>query len=79
LGKKEPTKIYEHGATWIFRINKLKGKFIDPDHVLFTLAGPVTDANCIAAYHDIKNELEETGVRTAGYDDKDEIVKFALN
>ncbi len=79
LGKKEPTKIYEHGAAWIFRINKLKGKFIDPDRVLFTLAGPVTDANCIAAYHDIKNELEETGIRTAAYDDKDEIVKFALN
>ena len=79
LGQKESTKIYEHGAAWIYRINKLKDRFIDPDHVLFTLSGPDKDANRLVAYHDIERELQAIGVRTLACDDKDEITRFALN
>lgn len=81
LGHNEPTKIYEHGAAWIYRINKLKNKFFDPQQVLFTLAGPEAeqDKNRLDAYLDIQNELQRTGIRIADYDNKDEISQFALN
>ena len=79
LGHKEPTRIYEHGAAWIYRINKLKGRFIEPDLVLFTLAGPEKDENRRAAFHDIEKELQATGVRTVDCDNKNVITEFALN
>jgi len=79
LGYPEPTKIYEHGAAWIFRINKLKEKYIEPENVLFTLAGPAQDGNRIAAYQDVKEELQATGVRTLNSDNKDKIIEFALH
>lgn len=79
LAHKEPTKIYEHGAAWIYRINKLKGEFLDPRHVLFTLAGPEKDENRLEAYHDIEKELQDTGVETVAFDNPDEITQFVLN
>ncbi|MFQ5644109.1 MAG: DUF3037 domain-containing protein [Thiogranum sp.] len=79
LAHKEPTKIYDHSAAWVYRINKLKDRFIEVDRVLFTLAGPVTDGNRLAAYHDIEKELQAIGVRTVGCDNRDAITDFALN
>ena len=79
LGQKESTKIYEHGAAWIFRINKLKKKYIDPQHVLFTLSGPDQDGNRYSAYKDIEKELQATGVQTLTTDNKDKIIEFVLN
>lgn len=79
LGHDEPTKIYDHGAAWINRINRLKGKFLEPERVLFTLAGPNGGGDRLDAYHDIEKELKAIGVRTTNCDDGDEIVQFALN
>ena len=79
LGHEEPTKIYDHGAAWIHRINRLKGKFLEPDRVLFTLAGPDNDGSRLDAYHEIENELKATGVRVTDSDNRDEITHFALN
>ncbi len=79
LGHNEPTKIYDHGAAWINRINRLKGKILKPDRVLFTLAGPDNDGNRLDAYHDIEKELKATGVRITDSDNRDEITQFALN
>ena len=79
LGHDEPTKIYDHGAAWINRINRLKGKFLEPERVLFTLAGPNGDGNRLDAYHDIEKELKAIGVRTTTCNDGDEITQFALS
>ncbi len=79
LAHDEPTKIYEHGAAWIYRINKLKGKFLDPGQVLFALAGPKKDGNRLEAYHNIEKELQDTGVETVVFDNRDEITRFVLN
>lgn len=79
LGHTEPTKIYDHGAAWIHRINRLKGKYLEPNRVLFTLAGPDNDGRRLDAYHDIEKELKATGVRITESDNSDEITRFALN
>ncbi|MDF1645145.1 MAG: DUF3037 domain-containing protein [Pseudomonadales bacterium] len=79
LGHDEPTKIYDHGAAWINRINRLKGKFLEPERVLFTLAGPNGDGNRLDAYHDIEKELKATGVKITSCDNRDKITQFALN
>ena len=79
LDHDEPTKIYDHGASWIYRINKLKGKFIDPNRVLFTLSGPHENQNRLKAYGDVRQELEEAGVQVVPADDKDKIINFALH
>lgn len=79
LGHDEPTKIYDHGAAWINRINRLKGKFLEPKRVLFTLAGPDSNDDRLDAYHDIEVELKATGVRITNCDNKGEITQFALS
>jgi len=79
LDHDEPTKIYDHGASWIYRINKLKGKFIDPNRVLFTLSGPQENQNRLKAYSDVRQALEEAGVQVVPADDKDKIINFALH
>ncbi|HHL72549.1 MAG TPA: DUF3037 domain-containing protein [Bacteroidetes bacterium] len=79
LAHPEPTRIYEHGDAWIRRINRLKGKYLEPDRVLFTLAGPDEDGNRLKAYSDIEQELQTIGVKTVPYANQDEIERFALN
>ena len=79
LAHAEPTRIYEHGDAWIQRINRLKGRFLNPARVLFTLAGPDKDDNRLKAYQDIEEALQKTGVRTVPCVNEDEIKRFALN
>ena len=79
LGHDEPTKIYDHGAAWINRINRLKGKFLEPERVLFTLAGPNGDGDRLDAYHDIEKELKATGIKITSCDNRGEITQFALS
>jgi len=79
LAHSEPTRIYEHGDAWIRRINRLKGKYLEPDRVLFTLAGPDKDENRLKAYSDIEQELQTIGVKTVPYVNQHEIEQFALN
>lgn len=79
LAHAEPTRIYEHGDAWIRRINRLKDKYLEPDRVLFTLAGPDKDENRLRAYSDIEQELQTIGVKTVSYVNQDEIERFALN
>ncbi len=79
LGHEDSTKIYAHGASWIYRINKLKERYLNPENVLFTLSGPEDDGNRWDAYHEIEKELIETGVQVIPYDKKKKIIDFALN
>ena len=79
LAHQEPMRICEYGAAWIYRINRLKGRYLDPDRVLFTLAGPDKDENRLLAYHEIEEVLRDAGVKTVAFDYQDEITRFALN
>ncbi|VAW81977.1 hypothetical protein MNBD_GAMMA13-2161 [hydrothermal vent metagenome] len=79
LAQMEPTKIYEHGAAWIYRVNRLKDEYLDAGRVLFALAGPEEDGARLKAYQEIEEELRATGVKTVACDDQDEITRFALN
>jgi len=79
LGHDDSTKIYDHGASWVIRINKLKNKYINPKNVLFTLSGPDEHSNRLQAYHEIEKELIDTGVRVTTVDKEDDIIDFVLN
>jgi hypothetical protein len=79
LAHEEPTRIDEHGAAWISRINRIKGRYLDPERVLFTLAGPDEGGNRLVAYLEIEKELREAGAKTVPCDNQDDIVRFALN
>ena len=53
LAHEDSTKIYEHGASWIFRINKLRDRYLDLNNVLFTISGPNDNGNRSEAYREI--------------------------
>lgn len=77
LAQPESTRIYNHGDAWIRRIKRLKGKYIDPQKLLFTLEGPEEEGERRDAYLDIKRELEQIGAQTAQHRDEKAIEKFA--
>jgi len=79
LGQDDSTKIYDHGASWIARVNKLKGKYLDPENVLFTLSGPDDNGNRLEAYNEIEKELLDIGVQVVTFDNKEDIIDFAVN
>jgi len=77
LAHEDSTKIYDHGASWVFRINKLKDKYLNLNDVLFTLSGPTDDENRIKAYQEIEKELMATGVHVTPCNNETEIINFA--
>jgi len=79
LAHDEPTRIYEHGDAWIRRIDRLKGRFLDPEKVLFTLGAPEEGASRLDAFRDIERELQGTGALTVPCSDQVAIERFALN
>lgn len=79
LDHDDSTKIYDHGASWLFRINKLKDKYLEPENVLFTLSGPKENSNRLEAYLEIEKGLIETGVQVTTFDKEKDIINFALN
>lgn len=79
LAYDDPTRIRNHGAQWIYTIQKLKGKFITPENILFTLSKPKFETKCLDAYHEIENGLQDLGVNMTATDKESDIVDFALN
>jgi hypothetical protein len=77
----DSTKIYNHGASWITKINKLNTQnLLESSNILFALSGPKSKGNRREAYKEIKRNLEKTGVNIISYkDDKDKILKFAMH
>ncbi|GAA0422190.1 DUF3037 domain-containing protein [Cocleimonas flava] len=82
LAHDDSTKIFNHGAAWIYKINKLKEKrLLVANNVLFAISSPQRDTeNRFGAYEEIKQELIETGVQVVPYQDEsnDKILDFAL-
>jgi hypothetical protein len=75
----DSTKIYNRGASWIIKINKLiTQNLLDSSKILFALSGPKSKGNRRDAYKEIERNLKETGVNIISYeDDKDKILEFA--
>lgn len=60
LNHAEPSKIIQHGATWLDRTKRLRKKGLLPPNVLFAVEGPShDDGKCSVAFRDICNELSE--------------------
>ena len=82
LGQNSPTKIQNHGAVWIFKINTLKkNDYLQAKNVLFVLSPPANSTGKkFDAYHKIKSALIETGVLVTIFNqDNDHILEFAQN
>ncbi len=79
LAHSESTRIYEHGDAWIQRIKRLKGRYLQPERVLFPLSGPDDGEKRLQAYSDIETELQVIGVKTIPYENQEAIARFALN
>jgi hypothetical protein len=78
LAQEKPSKIIDHGATWLFRVSELKQRDRLPDKVLFTVSGPENDDEPRQrAFTDIVGRLEETGVDVTDYANRQHILDFA--
>lgn len=78
LAQNQPSKIMEHGATWLFRVTELKRRLKLPDRVLFAVSGPGDDdERRQGAFADIVGRLEDTGVEVTQYADRQRILEFA--
>lgn len=80
LGHDESTKIYDHGAKWVFKITKLQEKnILREKNVLFSLVAPDTvKGNRFLAYKEIESDLLKTGVHAVLFtNDDNKILEFA--
>ena len=78
LNQTEPMGIYDHGGTWLQRIQRLRKRNLLPHDVLFAVRGPAqSDRKRFAAFQDICRELELEDVKTVADDAQDSIVEFA--
>jgi hypothetical protein len=78
LNQAEPMGIYDHGGTWLQRIQRLRKRNLLPNDVLFAVRGPMpSDLKRFAAFQDIRRELELEEVKTVADDAQDSIAEFA--
>lgn len=78
LNHDEPSRIIQHGASWLDRIKRLRKKGVVPQNVLFAVDGPSTNAGkCAIAFQDICSELSEE-VSVVSSNDRERIEEFAV-
>ena len=85
LAHEDSTQIYNHGAAWVFKVDKLKEKrHLELDNVLFTISKPSetnisNDNNRLEAYEEIETDLKKIGVHVLTFNDDntDKIIQFA--
>lgn len=81
LSHKQPSKIIDHGGSWLFALDTLKRRGLMPENALFTVAAPSNgaDRKRIKAYKEIVMQLEDTGVEVIKYDNdnSDRVLEFA--
>jgi len=80
LGQDQPSKILDHGGTWVWRLHQLGRKNYMPDRVLVAVEGPKEDATIakVKAYKDVVDELKKTGASVMEYDRKQSILDFVI-
>lgn len=79
LGHEEPSKIIDHGGSWLFALDVLKNKGKLPDKAMFTVEGPPRSANGKrqSAFKEMVERLQATGVDVVTYAEQDRIIDFA--
>lgn len=78
LAQGQPTKIREHGATWIYRVSELRARGKLPERILLPVDGPKeADERCQRAFDDIVASLRDTGAEVTEYANRRRILEFA--
>ena len=77
LDRDEPTKIYDHGDTWIKRVERLRLVNRLPEAMLFTIQEATADEKRAKACREIRAELTRLDVRVVTYGDNDAVLEFA--
>lgn len=79
LAQDKPSKIIDHGGSWLFRIEELRRRNRLPDKVLFTVAGPEDshDRRQRAFEEIVGRFLDDTGVEVVDYMNRERVIEFA--
>lgn len=79
LNQEDSTQLYDHGWEWIGKIRKLKKENLLPKAVLFAVNPPeAIKTEHFAAFNEIMTDLKNEGVIAISYQEKAELLKFAL-
>lgn len=81
LAQDHASKIIDHGAQWLFRVEELRRRHLMPENVMFTVAGPeaFSDTKRNAAFEEAIGRLENAEINVANFKDRERVVNFALN
>jgi hypothetical protein len=77
LDREEPTKIYDHGDTWIKKIERLRQVNQLPEGMLFTVRPATANEKCVKACQQIQDELIRLDVRVLPSIDEVGVLEFA--
>lgn len=79
LGHDDPSKIYDHGATWMNKVTRLRDLNLLNGNVLFTVQGPRGNDNRMNAFKDITDTLRKNDIDVVAFDKKQEIIEFVTH
>lgn len=79
LGHDDPCKLYDHGATWMNKITRLRELNLLDGNVLFTVQGPRGNNNQMDAFNDITSTLRKNDVDVVAFDKKQQIIDFVTH
>lgn len=79
LAHDQPSKIIDHGGSWIVTLDALKRRNQLPDQILFTIDSPANDTQGkrADACNEIVERLQETGVEVIQYANRERVLAFA--
>lgn len=72
-------KIIEHGATWLMKVQQLKRcGFIQFENILFTYRAPNENQGILFdAFYDVKEQIEDAGIKMAHIEQSQAILNFS--
>ncbi len=79
LGKREPTRIIEHGDRWLARIQHLRNMHFNPAAFLFPVRMPPREQRKMQAAEQVCELLEDSGVRILPAAETEQIIDFAAS
>lgn len=77
LAQDDSTKLLTHGGQWVDRVRRLRKRNAMPDDALFPMQAPNPNAKPYAAFQEIREDLEDEGVRVVAANDEASILQFA--
>jgi hypothetical protein len=77
LTHEKPSQVFDHGMSWLNKVDELRERGVIKNEVLFTVDEPQPDSKVHSIYETLIERFEKHDINVALYEDRDKIIEFA--